>query len=474
MILFYELVFATLLIVTAATAAGSVYFWYDSSRELARINDMLQTTERIKSGLAQQLQFLLRAHILQDEQALRNFAGLTRTIDHLFNKNRQLSMDREEDVAVQVLQQQYRVLQADMYRTFRNPQEQQILRVEVTGPGYGARMMHKFNQRHDEMGLLLQRRSGRVHQRFEQWKRWLPVVLPSLIFIGLVVIFITRSTMRRQFVQPMSYLARQARHLSGGALGKTIPEEGVAETREMAKTLNIMSQELERSRHTQIQNEKQAAMGALVPVIAHNIRNPLASVRATAQLLDARSSADEVVENRSIIIDTVDQLGRWLNSLVSYLHPLQPRLRSYQATSLFDDLMDALPDTEGVLIRRGRWQTDLSVRVDPDLMEQALYGLLANAIDASPPEAELLLEVYAAADQVILLICDNGKGLPFTPKPADLTPGPSTKHFGTGLGIPIAFKICQSHGWELFFEPRSDNGTQVRLIAPRENSRDTT
>ncbi len=63
-------------------------------------------------------------------------------------------------------------------------------------------------------------------------------------------------------------------------------------------------------------------------------------------------------------------------------------------------------------------------------------------------------------------IQDNGPGLPFDPKSYTLAPGPSTKRFGTGLGIPIAFKICQQHGWKLEFNSIKDNGTTAIITAP--------
>ena len=107
----------------------------------------------------------------------------------------------------------------------------------------------------------------------------------------------------------------------------------------------------------------------------------------------------------------------------------------------------------------------VTLRVDTDLMEQAIYGLLANAVDASPDRAELLITVTEDERTVTIGIRDYGPGLPFKPEPGNLEPGPSTKRFGTGLGIPIAYKICQSHGWNLGFEVQ-DAGTLVRITAP--------
>ena len=69
-------------------------------------------------------------------------------------------------------------------------------------------------------------------------------------------------------------------------------------------------------------------------------------------------------------------------------------------------------------------------------------------------------------DYIEIHILDSGPGLPFEPKPSNFEPGPSTKRFGTGLGIPIAFKICQKHGWNLRFNVIEERGTEVIIAAP--------
>jgi len=121
---------------------------------------------------------------------------------------------------------------------------------------------------------------------------------------------------------------------------------------------------------------------------------------------------------------------------------------------------------KGVRVERVNWQEDMELRVDPDLMEQALSGLLANAVDASPPGSTIRVIFEHSPGRFVIGIRDSGPGIPFTPVPGSLGPGPTTKRFGTGLGIPVAFKICQLHGWELKFEVMQAGGTEVKVIVP--------
>ena len=232
-----------------------------------------------------------------------------------------------------------------------------------------------------------------------------------------------------------------------------------------------MAQDLASQREALVEAERQAALGALVPVVAHNVRNPLAGIRASAQLLPHADSAAEVAEIGHGIIESVDRLGRWISALVSYLHPLQPQLSAQPAVRLLEAVLDMLKPRlaeKQLQVVYGQWDRAARVRVDSDLMEQALYGLFANALEASPVAAPLTLAVWRAREEVVMSIEDRAGGIPFLPRPSDLTPGPTTKRFGTGLGIPIAFKVCKAHGWTLAFQVIDNSGTRVTITAPAE------
>jgi len=186
-------------------------------------------------------------------------------------------------------------------------------------------------------------------------------------------------------------------------------------------------------------------------------------------LLDHAEALEEIGEIKAAIIDTVDRLGRWVSALVSYLHPLKPQPVLRNPTVLMDAAVDLLHNRlreRSLQIVRRPWDTAACVKVDPDLMEQAIYGLLSNALDASPEASTIFLGVMRDGNYVRLTITDQGPGMPFQPKPSELAPGPSTKRFGTGLGIPIAFKVCKAHGWRLEFDRGDNGGTKAIITAP--------
>jgi len=238
----------------------------------------------------------------------------------------------------------------------------------------------------------------------------------------------------------------------------------------LAQAINRMAEDLARSQEALVRSEKQAAQGALVPMLAHNIRNPLASIRAVAQVADTPEIAEDARESLRDIISTVDRLERWTGSLLAYLHPLKPQLSRVVLSQVLDGALAPLQQR----LREKQMQValalppaPLTMMADEHLLEQGFYNLLLNAIDASPAGSSIEIRAEAAPAEVRITIRDEGPGMPFTPNPGDLSPGPSTKRFGTGLGIPFAFKVCEALGGKLSYDPAPQGGTLVTLTLPR-------
>ncbi|MGV0006069.1 MAG: ATP-binding protein [Candidatus Porifericomitaceae bacterium WSBS_2022_MAG_OTU9] len=474
LILAYELVFILLLLLTGVLVWQTTSFWYDNSKELSRLNQLLHHNEQIRSALTRQLHFMLRASVMDDDMAITSYNKNSRILDRLFGASFRLTENRQEDQAINKLQQQYRMVQVDMNKIRHTRQGHPLTTIRMLDPDYAARITSVFDEYHRVWRELLINQSEAVTEQLESWLRTTLFLYALLLLLAIMLLLFTRRTIRKQFVVPMQALTNGATIASGGDLEHRVPIQGTAETRQLGQALNVMSEQLATGRNLRIQQERQAALGALVPVVAHNIRNPLAGIRATVQLFDEHTEVQEINEHKKAIIDTIDRLGRWVSTLLSYLHPLQPRYRKCAAASLLQGLGNTLriSPKHGVTLQTGRMDENLLVLADPDLIEQALYSLISNAIDASPQNGTVLLEIFREGKYAVIRILDHGPGIPFTPDNEELVPGRSTKRFGTGLGLPIAMKICSSHGWSLhFLKPEKhgadiDSGTDVRILAP--------
>ena len=230
-----------------------------------------------------------------------------------------------------------------------------------------------------------------------------------------------------------------------------------------------MATELQANRDALVRTEKQAAMGLLVPMLAHNIRNPLASIRATAQVLDEPKHDDDTRESLQGIINTVDKLERWTSSLLAYLHPIKPQLNLVNFDSILAGallpLSQKLRDKNIKLVKQ--LEPAIEINTDEHLLEQMFYNLILNAIDASPKGSSVVVDAALQQGSFTCSISDQGTGMPFTPDPHTLSPGPSTKRFGTGLGIPFAFKVCEVLGGHISFAAAQPQGTCVTITLPK-------
>lgn len=472
LLLVHETAFLFLVAITGLLSGLSAYFWQKTSTESIRITNSIYLSEQIRGELYRQLQEVARARSL-DGAAKDVYYEHSKRIGRHFNQLRRAALSREEDQAIQALQQAYREIQSDMHAVINEPRRGYAdLRLEIINLRNAEQMFNRFEENYQEFKALYSGGRQELERTIELWTRYAPVLIPILFLLAVVIVIYTSRVIRGGVVRPLANIMSGAVEISRGNLDHKIPERGVNEVAELAGSINRMAGELQTSRDALVENERQAALGSLVPMVAHNIRNPLASIRAAAQVLEETAGREELKESRDAIVATTDRLGRWVNALVSYLHPLKPRLKNVRAAELVDAALALLQEKIAEKEMTVKWENRNAPAVlaaDPDLMEQAMYALLANAVEASPQDSELWVSIAEREDAVIIGIRDQGPGLPFQPEPGNLEPGPSTKRFGTGLGIPIAFKICQGHGWRLSFDVLEGNGTMATIVAPRNN-----
>ena len=464
--------FALLLLITITGALGATwaYFWQHTSVELVRLNDLAYTTQRLRSELFRQIKDVTRARLMEDPEALELYKDYSRRMEDHFNELRGNSVAQDEEYAIQALQLSYRVIQQDMNKIFNDPYGIAAgARMGLLMPEQEQQMVGAFEAAAEGFEGVLKQSDAGIRGARGFWTRMVPLVIAQPIVLALAVMLFSRHRVQRGFVLPANEVIEGARVMRAGQLDHRIPVHGVDEVASLSEALNEMAAELAKSRDALVEKQKQAALGALVPVVAHNIRNPLASIRASAQLLDHAESAKDIEETKLAVIETVDRLGRWVNSLVSYLHPLQPQLAQQDLHRVTDATLQLLAprlSQKDIAMQKLGWDEACVAPMDADLMEQALYGLLSNAIDASPVGETLTVGTQRRGSLLTLWIEDRGPGMAWQPEPSELSPGPSTKRFGTGLGIPVAFKICTAHGWSLRFNKLDQGGTRVTVEVP--------
>jgi signal transduction histidine kinase len=234
--------------------------------------------------------------------------------------------------------------------------------------------------------------------------------------------------------------------------------------------------QLERAQAQLIQSEKLASIGETAAAVAHGLRNPLASLRATAQLALRRPDSPESREHLTLIIQEVDRLDRRITHLLNFSRPAPFHPVAESVTALVEHLLPTFSE----LLRERRIELQLElppapaeVRVDPIQLEQALVEIVANALDAMPDGGRLRVGVRPerapagpAGGEVVVEIADTGGGIAEQVLPSVCEPFFTTRPEGTGLGLAIARRYVEQNGGRLEIESRRGAGTVVRLRLP--------
>ena len=470
LLLLNESTFLLLVLVTATLTGLWAWFWTQSSQEAARIETLARLAERVRGDMYRQLHEVTHARLTENPAALQVYSGYRRRIVERFARLRVLSRDESERAAVDYLHDAYEVVLEDMEKVFTDPNEiTEAARMKLLDPAYEQWMLSELESALKVIDAIAERRRRELDEWRSGWTRWTPIVVPVSVAFAVSLLLFSRRSLQARFVVPLRNLVHGTVEISRGNLEHRMRAEGVEEIRQLAATFGEMTRRLAESQRILVESERQAALGALVPVVAHNIRNPLASIRATAQMMDEAGSGEDLAESRRAIIDTVDRLERWVTALLSYLVPLRPHLRECRLGEVVEGALTALGPTierKALRVEREDRDQDMPIRADPDLLEQAIHALLGNAVEASPAHGRVRLALSRTGDALELRIDDQGPGISFEPQPRELAPGPSTKRGGFGLGIPVAWKICQAHGGAITIRRRDEGGTRVTVSLP--------
>ena len=470
LLLLNESALLALVVVTATLTGLWALFWTQSSQEAARIETLARLAERVRGDMYRQVQEVIHARLTEDPAVLRVYADYRRQVSERFAELHELVRDENERAAVEYLHDAYTVVLDDMEKVFADPNEiSQAARMKLLDPAYEEWMLSELESALRVIDAIVESRRQALDATRSGWTQWTPIVVPLSVVLAVALLLFSRRSLQMRFVKPLRNLVDGTIEVSRGNLEHQIRAEGAEEVRHLASTFGEMTRRLAESQRTLVESERQAACGALVPVVAHNIRNPLASIRATAQMMEGSETDEDLAESRRAIIDTVDRLERWVTALLSYLVPLEPRRRECLLGDVVEGALAPLePKLERKALRivRTGWRHDAPLSVDPDLLEQAIHALLNNAVDASPVHAVIRLELARAEHALELRIDDEGPGIAFEPDPQELLPGPSTKRGGYGLGIPVAWKICHAHGGTIDVRRRTQGGTRASVSLP--------
>lgn len=241
--------------------------------------------------------------------------------------------------------------------------------------------------------------------------------------------------------------------------------------------------EIKRLERAMQRSEKLAAVGKLAAGIAHEIRNPLASISGSIQMLKASVASTQSEDQRlmAIALKEIDRLNLLISEFLDFVRPEQMLEKVVDLNLLIKETMEMArvntklrKDVEQVF----QFNTERKIIGNPDKLKQAFLNFVINAYQAmeKSPVARLTVQTELHRGVVRVHLRDTGVGMPETVQRRLFEPFFTTKHGGTGLGLATTHKILESHEARIHVDSHEGTGTEFTIdftkLAPIEQPTD--
>lgn len=255
-------------------------------------------------------------------------------------------------------------------------------------------------------------------------------------------------------------------------------EERVCGALIVVKNLSLLKELEEFTRNRDhLTNLESLALG-----MAHEIRNPLGGIRASAQLLHQELENPEQREYLNVVISEVDRINRLIERMMNFTRPRELNTEEVNIHKVLKDIL--LLERESAAKRQLRMEQAYDpslplINADEDQLKQVFFNLIRNAIEASSEKGKIQLITRIGAgyvvktspdvnpgQSIIVEIIDSGTGINATAMKNLFTPLFTTKNKGNGLGLPISLKIIENHGGKIKITSKEGLGTTVQVFLP--------
>jgi len=315
-------------------------------------------------------------------------------------------------------------------------------------------------------------------------------VISILIVIALLAAGVLGFIIVRQIIQPIHNMSVTAIAVSSGDLSQRVDIKRKDELGILGSAFNSMTTQLkslidsleqkiaERTAQLKdaqselIRQERMAALGKLTATIAHEIRNPLATVNTSIFSIGAgleKNETERIKRALGLAERNVRRCDNIITELLDYTRKLEIRPSKVNIDGWVARVLDEQNFPEGIVCRRSL-HSGIEVRIDGEHMRRALINIVTNAVHAMSEEGsqgkELTVETARSGNNLEIRVTDKGPGIPDDIRQKIFEPLFSTKGFGVGLGLSITKDIMEKHNGGIDVRSKVGEGTTLALWVP--------
>ena len=363
----------------------------------------------------------------------------------------------EEILHLQELTEQYQ--EALSYFITSTADVQRIKRLQTFAADIGDKIIEKSQWMAMTANDALREKTTAAMAEVEASKKILTGTLAFAFFVGILFsIYFTKSITR-----PVAALLAASRKIKAGTLEYRIEEKLEDEFGELATSFNEMAASLKEQCNKLQETERLAVVGELAAGMAHEIKNPMAGIKVSMEVLSQDSPLP--VEDKEVlrrVINEIDRITALLKGLLNYARPPKPEMISLDVTQVLETTIksaryslrnprhkDKEQDRQIEFVKE--FSPDLpQIVADPGQLQQVFLNLLLNAIDAISAihdrQGVITIQARQASEKTVQIsIADNGKGIDSKSLEEVFNPFFTTKPQGTGLGLAITKRLVEQH-----------------------------
>lgn len=225
--------------------------------------------------------------------------------------------------------------------------------------------------------------------------------------------------------------------------------------------------EAEQFRANQRQLERLSQVGKACAMVAHEIGNPLAAIKATIQSIEREAAAAGLKDPISAVYWEIDRLDKILNQLLGFVRHRPPHRKKTDLPTLVQKAQSAAAARLNGYDVRVTFGTLGPIYVDADQISQVLINLLVNSADAMPGGGKISIFAGIEGEQALIRVEDEGPGIVPELRGQVFESFYTTKPAGTGLGLSICYRIVSDHGGTISVEERKEKGASILVTLPK-------